>query len=81
MFGSSQSIVNRWRHWRLTWARQLSRALAATLLPPRCCLCGFEGASPDLDLCAICREDLPWRESGVTEVVALRYEVRHGGES
>ena len=74
MFGRWQGIVNQWGRSRLTVPRALSRLLAATVFPPRCCLCGFEGASPDLDLCAICREDLPWRESGVTEVVALRYE-------
>ena len=60
MFRSRQPIVNRGRHWRLTAARRLSRVVAATLFPPRCCLCGFEGASLDLDLCGVCRDDLPW---------------------
>jgi ComF family protein len=59
MFGSYDSIVNRISHLRLTAARGLSRALAASLFPPRCCLCGFPGASLDLDLCAFCHADLP----------------------
>ena len=55
MFGSRQAIVNQWRRFRLTAPRAVSRLLAATLFPPRCCLCGFEGASLDLDLCEYCR--------------------------
>lgn len=74
MFERWQGIVNQWGLSRLTVPRALSRLLAATVFPPRCCLCGFEGASPDLDLCAICREDLPWRESDDSGLVALRYE-------
>jgi ComF family protein len=54
--------------------RALSRALAATLYPPRCCLCGFAGASLDLDLCDYCLVDLPWIESPAGTCVALRYE-------
>jgi len=79
MFGSSVRIVNRWRRSRLTrrgvLSRALSRALAATLFPPRCCLCGFRGASLDLDLCGYCRADLPWSEprSG-GDLFALQYE-------
>ena len=75
MFDSRQAIVNRCRRFRLTGAVQLARALAATLFPPRCCLCGFQGASLDLDLCDYCRADLPWnspRTSG--ELFAFRYE-------
>jgi len=52
----------------------MSRLLASTLFPPRCCLCGFEGASLDLDLCSYCEADLPWSESGGNDVFALRYE-------
>jgi len=55
MFRSGLPIVNRWRQLRLTSPRQLARFLAVTLFPPRCCLCGFEGASLDLDLCEFCR--------------------------
>jgi len=62
MFESTDSIVNRLGILRLTMARRWSRALAATLFPPQCCLCGFPGASLDLDLCEICRDDLPWNE-------------------
>jgi len=59
----------------LTGPRALSRALAATLFPPRCCLCGFRGASADLDLCEICQADLPWNEHEMPGVLApLRYE-------
>jgi ComF family protein len=74
MFGRPSSIVNRLATLRLTAAQRLSRALAATLFPPRCCLCGFPGASLDLDLCAFCLADFPW-EVGPTAgaLVALRY--------
>ena len=68
------SIVNQWGNVRLTALRGLSRFLAATLFPPRCCLCGFPGASLDLDLCSICHADLPWHDTGREDVVALRYE-------
>jgi ComF family protein len=74
MFGSREAIVNRWRHRKLTTTRAVARLIAATLFPPRCTLCGFPGASLDLDLCEICREDLPWAPSIGTELVALRYE-------
>ena len=74
MFGRRQGIVNQWGRFRLTAPRALSRLLAATVFPPRCCLCGFEGASLDLDLCGICREDLPWMESGAAGWVAMRFE-------
>jgi ComF family protein len=75
MFRSGKLIVNRWRHARLTGARQLSRLLAATLFPPRCCLCGFQGASLDLDLCDFCRADLPWNpEPPAAELFAFRFE-------
>jgi len=75
MFGSGKPIVNRSRHARLTGARQLSRLLAATLFPPRCCLCGFKGASLDLDLCRFCRADLPWNtEQAGGELFAFRFE-------
>jgi ComF family protein len=55
-------------------SRGLARLLAATLFPPRCCLCDFPGASLDLDLCCFCHADLPWittRSSGT--VVAFRF--------
>jgi ComF family protein len=74
MFGTPDSIVNRLAHLQLTIARGWSRSLAATLFPPRCCLCGFPGASLDLDLCAFCHADFPWeREPLPGAVVALRY--------
>jgi ComF family protein len=75
MFGSDLGIVNRIRRWRLTTPRALSRALAATLFPPRCCLCGLEGDSFDLDLCRVCFEDLPWTSGTAATFVALRYEA------
>jgi len=74
MFGRPDSIVNQLDHLRLTIARRWSRGLAATLFPPRCCLCGFPGASLDLDLCAFCHADFPWEEWHVPGVVvAMRY--------
>jgi ComF family protein len=75
MFRSSQPIVNRWRRWRLTGGRQLSRFMAATLFPPRCCLCGFEGANLDLDLCRHCFADLPWAQSTAASFAAFRFEA------
>jgi len=75
MFGTASVIVNRLQRLRLTAPRVVSHLLAATLFPPRCCLCGFPGASPDLDLCAFCHADLPWserHESG--SVVPLRFD-------
>ncbi len=75
MFGSRQSIVNQWRSLRLTVAREVSGLLGAALFPPRCCLCGFEGQAPDLDLCLHCEADLPWDESITPQVLtALRFE-------
>ena len=74
MFDTLDSLVNRWGCLKLTMGRWVSRGLAATLFPPRCCLCDFPGASPDLDLCEICRADFPWeRETLAGAVVALRY--------
>jgi ComF family protein len=64
MFESPESIVNRAWHIRLTVEKGLSSLLGATLFPPRCCLCGFEGQAPDLDLCEHCQADLPWDEAG-----------------
>ena len=59
----------------MTGPKALSRALAATLFPPRCCLCGFRGASADLDLCDVCHADLPWNLHEVPGVLApLRFE-------
>ncbi|MEO8018616.1 MAG: ComF family protein [Pseudomonadota bacterium] len=75
MFDTGRSIVNQLHHLRLTAAVRASRLLAATLFPPQCCLCGFPGASLDLDLCCFCHADLPWiidRPAGA--VVALRFE-------
>ena len=73
MFGSHDSIVNLWGCLRLTAARRLSHLLAATLFPPKCCLCGFPGASPDLDLCCFCHADLPWHHEPSSAVVAFRF--------
>jgi ComF family protein len=74
MFEGPESIVNRFGRIRLTAARRWSRGLAATLFPPRCCLCEFPGISLDLDLCGICRADLPWvHERLPGAVVAMRY--------
>jgi ComF family protein len=74
MFDTLDSLVNRWSLLRLTMGRAASRSLAATLFPPRCCLCDFPGATPDLDLCEICRADFPWeRETLAGATVALRY--------
>jgi ComF family protein len=75
MFEAPESIVNRWQGWRLTAARRWSHLLAATLFPPTCCLCGFEGSPPDLDLCAFCQADLPWDTEALPgAVTALLYE-------
>jgi ComF family protein len=74
MFGTRRSIVNRWRQFRLTGHRSLARLLAATLFPPDCCLCGFPGASLDLDLCQFCHGDLPWDTGFPGALTALRYE-------
>ncbi len=90
MFEARESIVNRWRGLRLTAARRWSHLLAATLFPPRCCLCGFEGSEPDLDLCGFCQADLPWDDEPLPGLVsALLYEppaddlirqLKYGGE-
>jgi ComF family protein len=64
MFGSPEGIVNRWWSFKLTARRQFSRLLGATLFPPRCSLCGFEGSPPDLDLCGYCQAELPWEVTG-----------------
>jgi ComF family protein len=74
MFETGAGIVNQWRRLRLTGGRGLSRLLAATLFPPRCCLCGFAGASLDLDLCEHCHADLPWDQPGDGALAALRFE-------
>lgn len=75
MFDTLDSLVNHWGSLRLTMGRWASRSLAATLFPPRCCLCDFPGASLDLDLCEICRADFPWERDPLPgAVVALRYE-------
>jgi ComF family protein len=74
MFGRPESIVNQLTQLRLTAARHWSRVLAATLFPPRCCLCGFPGASLDLDLCAFCHADFPWEAEQLPgAVVAMRF--------
>jgi ComF family protein len=74
MFSRPDSIVNRWAHLWLTIARRGSQGLAATLFPPRCCLCDFSGASLDLDLCASCLADFPWEDEHASgAVVALRF--------
>jgi ComF family protein len=74
MFESGAGIVNQLKRLRLTGPRAWSRLLAATLFPPRCCLCGFAGASLDLDLCQHCHADLPWDHDGGGVVSALIYE-------
>jgi ComF family protein len=74
MFRRPETIVNQWQHLRLTMPRALARLLAATLFPPRCCLCGFPGASLDLDLCDVCHEDLPWDQEPGRALTALRFE-------
>jgi ComF family protein len=78
MFSSGGTIVNRGKHARLTarlrLSRGLARFLAATVLPPRCCLCAFPGASLDLDLCVFCRADLPWLSAQTPgSILALRF--------
>ena len=76
MFGSVGNIVNQCQGLRLTAARGLSRLLGATLFPPQCCLCGFEGTPPDLDLCCFCQADLPWDADGSPGLLAaLRFEA------
>jgi ComF family protein len=74
MFDSRVTIVNQLTHLRLTGAQQLARVLAATVFPPRCCLCGFPGSSLELDLCAFCLADLPWLAARAPgSVVALEF--------
>jgi ComF family protein len=76
MFESRETIVNQCRGLRLTAARGLSRLLGATLFPPQCCLCGFEGTPPDLDLCSFCQADLPWdADPSPGLLAALRFEA------
>jgi ComF family protein len=74
MFDRLEGIVNQWDRFRLTAPRSLARLVAATIFPPRCCLCGFPGASPDLDLCTVCHADLPWDGAAQIALSALRYE-------
>jgi ComF family protein len=75
MFDSGIHIVNRWREAQLTAARRLSQWLGATLFPPSCCLCGFPGTPPDLDLCVYCQGDLPWEGFRLPSMLtALRFE-------
>jgi ComF family protein len=74
MFGRRQGIVNQWTRLKLTAPRTLARLVSAMLFPPRCCLCAFPGASPDLDLCTVCHADLPWDQPGERALTALRYE-------
>lgn len=75
MFGTDQRLVNSLRRLRFTGPQALSRLLAATLFPPRCCLCGFPGASADLDLCKFCHAELPWStQRTIGLLVPLRFE-------
>lgn len=75
MFRSRPVIVNQFSQLRLTAAKAFSRALAATVFPPRCGLCGFPGASLDLDLCTVCHADLPWLNAHSPDrTIALRFE-------
>lgn len=74
MFGSRESIVNQLAHFRLTASHRVARLIAATLFPPKCCLCGFPGISLDLDLCHFCLADLPWlSETSPDALVALGF--------
>jgi ComF family protein len=78
MFRTRETIVNQLKRLRFTGPRTLSRALAATLFPPRCCLCGFRGASADLDLCSFCHADLPWnpqRSPGILAPLLFEHPV------
>lgn len=55
-------------------AQCASRALAATIFPPQCCLCGFPGNSLDLDLCGHCLTGMPWSpEERPDSLVAMRF--------
>lgn len=75
MFETSGRIVNRLRGAQLTAARGLSRLFGATLFPPHCCLCGFAGSPPDLDLCGYCHDELPWESVRLPSLLsALRFE-------
>ena len=74
MFKSHAGIVNQGWRLRLTAPRAIARFIAATVFPPRCILCGFPGASLDLDLCGVCRADLPWAGISGDARVAFRYE-------
>jgi ComF family protein len=74
MFRSGKPIVNQWHHFRLTAPRAVSRLLAATVFPPRCCLCSFEGSSLDLDLCDHCHADLPWSDFDGAELIPLHFD-------
>jgi ComF family protein len=38
---------------------RLARAIAATIVPPTCCLSSSAGQAPDLDLCEVCARALP----------------------
>ncbi len=40
-------------------AASLGSRLLAAALPPTCCVCGLPGIGPELDLCAVCRDELP----------------------
>lgn len=74
MFDRRRFIVNQWQRFKLTSPRALARLLAATIFPPRCCLCGFPGASLDLDLCSVCHADLPWAPELPGVLAALNYQ-------
>jgi ComF family protein len=66
MFETTESIVNRLWQFRLTMERRISSLLGATLFPPRCCLCGFDGQPPDLDLCEHCQDEIgDWPQTAV----------------
>ena len=43
----------------MTWPVRFSQWLGRALLPPRCLVCEAPGADGH-DLCAACRDDLPW---------------------
>jgi ComF family protein len=76
MFGSGAGVVNQIGCLRLTASQHLSRLLAATIFPPRCCLCGSAAESWQLDLCDVCRADLPWLEEPSAGVfVAMRFAL------
>src|SRR5687768_5768296 len=74
MFESDAGIVNRLHRFQLTASQGLAWLLSTTVFPARCCLCGFPAACWQLDLCAVCRADLPWTTGSSAGVItAMRF--------